>query len=88
MNYNEKPKSSPDSELRKRHRGSRQEAKEKTRQFIDKAAMDNSTSKKRLVILTVGSLWLLFILYRVYTTFQDKNFNNLSIIHFISTHIR
>lgn len=76
------PDPQSDSKLRRRSRGRAQEAKEKTRQFVTKSTVDDAANKKRRIIWIVSSLWLLFILYRVYTSLKDKDFGKLSITHF------
>lgn len=57
--------------------------KQKARQFVTKSKT-TATSTTKLILYTLSSLWISFVIYRIYFSMQTEDFSYLSIVHFIS----
>ena len=69
---------------RKPHQQQQQQIhKQKARQFVTKSKT-TAVSTTKLTLYTLGSLWIAFVIYRIYYSMQTEDMSYLSIVHFIS----
>ena len=81
------PTATTTTKRRKPHQQQQQQQqqihKQKARQFVTKSKT-TVTSTTKLILYTLSSLWILFVIYRIYFSMQTEKFSYLSIVHFIS----
>ncbi|GAN03626.1 hypothetical protein MAM1_0044c03081 [Mucor ambiguus] len=68
---------------RKPHQQQRHQHKQKARQFVTKSKA-KAVSTTKLILYTLSSLWIVFVIYRIYYSVQTEDMSYLSIVHFIS----
>lgn len=85
--YNAAPINSSTSSRRKRTTTTKtkygynnNDIKKRTQEFIN----INNSKKRKTVIWTIVILWILFMLYRIISSYKNDNFNYLSIMHVFS----
>ncbi|KAF1798224.1 hypothetical protein FB192DRAFT_1439845 [Mucor lusitanicus] len=57
--------------------------KQKARQFVTKSKA-TAVSTTKLILYTLSSLWIAFVMYRIYYSVQTEDMSYLSIVHFLS----
>ncbi|KAK4517778.1 uncharacterized protein ATC70_001122 [Mucor velutinosus] len=69
---------------RKPHQQQQQQIhKQKARQFVTKSKK-TAVSTTKLILYALSSLWIVFVMYRIYYSVQTEDMSYLSIVHFIS----
>ncbi|CEP12382.1 hypothetical protein [Parasitella parasitica] len=68
---------------RRPHQPQRQIHKQKARQIVTKSKTTAAITTK-LALYAFSSMWIMFVLYRIYFSMQTEDFTYLSTVHFIS----
>ncbi|RCH97156.1 hypothetical protein CU098_009691 [Rhizopus stolonifer] len=70
-----------------RRRKHQDKLKERTKRLIaTDTAIKNNT--KKYTIWCISTLWILFLCYRIVTSMQKENYEQLSVVHFITNIIK
>jgi hypothetical protein len=81
-NSNNRRKKRTSLSKNKYHSNNNNEIKRKAQQFVNNSTI--KCSKKKQIIWTISTLWILFIFYRIFISFKKEDYGNLNIFHFIS----